>query len=293
MNRFVKSRSMIAVLLIMLLVSICSVSLASEETFNLLMLGIDTMNPESPGRSDTMILAQITPATGEVRMVSFLRDLYVPIADVGKTRLNAAYYFGGSELVKSTLEKNFGVQIDSMVSVNFSLLEDLIDQIGGVDVEVAAFELTHLNAIIRSHNKRNGTSVEDGVISEAGLHHMSGKQALSFSRIRKIDNDFQRTSRQHMVLMGIMKELTQMDFLPLSKLIATNLGRVENDISLADINRLLPMVLNIKNIKMTTAHVPFEGTYSDQTIDGMMVLVPNIQQNKTLIQEFLAVESGV
>lgn len=291
MNHVFSSRKLVAALLAMLLIFASSVSFAQEDVFNLLMLGIDTKNPESPGRSDTMILAQITPSTGEVRMVSFLRDLYVPIEDVGKTRLNAAYYFGGAELVQKTLEKNFGVQIDSTISVNFSLLEDLIDQIGGVDVDVEPYELAQLNATIRGFNKSYGFSVDDDVLSSAGLHHLNGKQALSYSRIRKIDNDFKRTSRQHMVLKGIMNELTKLDFLSLSKLIATNLNRVENDISLSDINRLLPMVLNVKNIEMTTAHVPFEGTYSDQTIDDMMVLVPDLTTNQKMIQEFLAGET--
>ncbi|MEG2701553.1 MAG: LCP family protein, partial [Clostridia bacterium] len=190
----------------------------------------------------------------------------------------------------ATLQNNFGVRVDRTMAVNFSLMADLIDQIGGVDVEVTEQERTQLNSILRFYNKKSGVAQEDGLLSSAGEQHLNGKQALSFSRIRKIDSDFQRTSRQHRVLLGILKQLTHMDFVSLAALAATNMNKVTTDLRLEDINALLPIVMNAANLRLRSTHVPFDGTYEDQTINGMMVLVPNLSRNKKLIGEFLTQE---
>lgn len=261
-----------------------------DAPFNLLLIGVDTYQPEDAGRSDAMILAQITPETGDIKLVSFLRDLYVSVPGHGKTRLNAAYFYGGAELLRQTLEKSFGVRVDRTLAVNFSLMAELIDQIGGVDVEVSEKELVQLNSILKFYNQKNGMAESDGLLRESGLQHLTGKQALSFSRIRKIDSDFQRISRQHLVLLGVLKQLTQLDFVALAKLAAANLYRVETDIRLEDVNRLLPLMMNAADLRMRSTRVPFDGTFSDETINGMMVLVANLDQNRRLVRDFLAEE---
>lgn len=112
-------------------------ALASEaETMNILLIGVDTDTADQAGRSDAMLLVRITPETGDVRMVSFLRDLYLPIPGQGSSRLNAAYFFGGEELLKRTLKENFGVSVDRFVTVHFSLMAELIDLAGGVEIEI-------------------------------------------------------------------------------------------------------------------------------------------------------------
>lgn len=169
-------------------------------------------------------------------------------------------------------------------------MADLVDQVGGVGVEVTDAERRQLNAILKFYNKKNGMGETDGLLMESGMQHLTGKQALSFSRIRKIDSDFQRTSRQHLILLGVVKQLTQMDFVSLAKLAATNMTRVKTDIQLEDVNALLPLLMNAGNLRMRSTHVPFEGAYSDETINGMMVLVPNLDRNKKQIRDFLAAE---
>lgn len=101
-------------------------ALGEESALNLLLIGTDTYEEDAAGRSIAMLLMRIEPKSKEVRLVSFLRDLYVPIPGYGSTRLNAAYYFGGEEL-KTALFQNFGASVDRTVKVNFSLLADVID----------------------------------------------------------------------------------------------------------------------------------------------------------------------
>ena len=262
----------------------------AQDTFNLLLIGFDSYDPEEPGRSDSMILAQITPQTGDIKLVSFLRDLYVPIPGHGSTRLNAAYYYGGAELLKQTLQNSFGVRVDRSMAVNFSLMVELIDQLGGVQVDVTDKELKQLNSILKFYNKKMGVAEKDGLLEQSGTQNLTGKQALSFSRIRKIDSDFQRTSRQHLVLLGIMRKLTTLDFNALTALAAQNITKVETDIQLSDVSSLLQLLMNASNLRMRSVHVPFDGTYADATVNGMMVLNANLSRNAELISQFLAEE---
>lgn len=262
---------------------------AAPESLNVLVIGVDTDAADKAGRSDTMLLAKLTPETGDVRLVSFLRDLYVPIAGHGKTRLNAAYFFGGEALLKSTLEKQFGVRIDRTVTVHFALMADLIDRAGGVEIDVQPRELKQLNDIIKRYNKRVGAAVMNGVVENAGLQRLSGKQALSYSRIRKIDSDFARTTRQQQVLAALLGQVRTLSPFALTKLALSALGDVQTDLTLTDLTALMPLVTG-KEVNIRNAHVPFPAAFSEETIGGMQVLVPNLERNKQLLKRFLTEE---
>ncbi|MBR6299985.1 MAG: LCP family protein, partial [Clostridia bacterium] len=103
--------------------------------YHLLLLGIDNPSDAITGRSDTMLLASLNARTGELRLISFMRDTYVKIPRHGHNRLNAAYAYGGPDLLIETLEKEFGVHVDGYVAVNYALMTELVDAIGGIDIE--------------------------------------------------------------------------------------------------------------------------------------------------------------
>ena len=258
---------------------------AQMQPLNILLIGVDTIREETNGRSDAMILVRADPEGGEARMVSFLRDLYVAIPGVGKTRLNAAYYYGGEQLLKETLQRNFGVEIDRTVTVYFSMLAELVDQLGGVEIDVSPRELAQLNNILNDYNDSYGLS--GGQVDQAGLQRLNGKQALCYSRIRKIDSDFQRTSRQQAVIAAMLRQAQTLDRWQLFWLALQNLPRVRTDLSLGDIAQLLPLVTNAQQLELQTARVPFDGAYADETINGMMVLTPNLERNRAKLHAFL------
>ena len=106
---------------------------AEEKPLRILLIGVDAYEDQSRGRSDTMVLVQADPAAGEIRALSFLRDLYVPIPGCGTTRLNAAYSFGGESLLKTALKNNFGVEVDRTVTVSFDSLCRIVDALGGIE----------------------------------------------------------------------------------------------------------------------------------------------------------------
>lgn len=267
---------------ILALILLTGSAMAGEKTaLNLLIIGVDSASPGKTGRSDTMMLAQIDYQNNDVRLVSFLRDLYVPIPGHGRTRLNAAYFYGGEELLRKTLKANFGVEVDRTVTVHYKVLADLVDQLGGVEIDVTEAERRHLNKLLLDY----GGTVPD--VSEPGLQRLNGLQALTYSRIRKIDSDFQRTSRQQTVIAAMLREMSGMGKWPLFRLAVSNMSKVQTDFTLGDLYRLAPMMGKLDELTITTAHVPFEGAYTDETISGMMVLKPNLEKNQKLLKTFL------
>lgn len=254
---------------------------AGAEGMNILLIGVDSLANDTTGRSDTMILVRAEPDSGRIRMVSFLRDLYVHIPTVGKTRLNAAYYYGGEALLKQTLEENFGVSVDHTVTVHFSLLSDLINQLGGIEIDVTDAERKHLNRLLRDDG------LTDMQLERAGLQHLNGQQALAYSRIRKLDSDFQRTSRQQNVLLSMLNRAGELGYWELLKLALANLPKVQTDLQFTDIVNLAPLVTKLDTLNLQLARVPFDGAFSEETIDGMMVLKPNLDRCRRELKTFL------
>lgn len=278
-----------AALLCALMLTVAALPAAADANpFHVLLIGVDTQEEDQAGRSDVMLLISLSPEDGSVRMLSFLRDLYVAIPDHGHSRLNAAYFYGGERLLRDTLKSAFGVRVNRYAAVHFSLMAELVDLAGGVEVDVSKKELAQLNEIIRHSNKSAGEAVERELLAAPGRQRLTGKQALSYCRIRKIDSDFQRTSRQQAVLTALFEQVRTLDAPSLIKFVLQALGKVETDLTLQDISALLPMLTEVDVSAIQTARVPFDGAYTDETINGMMVLKPDLKQNQRLIERFLS-----
>lgn len=261
-----------------------------SDVFDLLLIGTDAYDDDQRGRSDAIILVRLDAAHKTIRMVSFLRDLYVKIPGRGSNRINASYIWGGPELLRETLEANFGVTVDAYAEVNFERLTKVIDAIGGVTVEVSEAEREQLNSILRFYNTHTGSDADDQLLEASGEQLLTGKQALCFSRIRKIDSDFQRTSRQRKVIEAAFHQAMGLDMLSLITLALDNMDAVTTDLSAEDVVKLAPLAIRSKNAAFSSMQVPAEGTYSSQTVNGMAVLVPNLKKNQQKLQAFLADE---
>ena len=167
-------------------------------------------------------------------------------------------------------------------------MAELVDLAGGIEVDVSRKELAQLNEIIRHSNKSTGEAVEQELLAAPGRQRLTGRQALSYCRIRKIDSDFQRTSRQQAVLTALFEQVRTLDAPSLIQFVLQALGKVETDLTLQDISALLPMLTEVDVSAIQTARVPFDGAYTDETINGMMVLKPDLKQNQRLIERFLS-----
>lgn len=286
---------MLRILLCLVLAAALALPARAEDTkdeavFDLLLIGTDATTEEETGRSDAMVLLRLDAEAGEIRLVSFLRDLYVRIPGHGRNRLNAAYVFGGAELLMDTLEENFGVRADAWAEVDFSRLVKVIDRIGGVEAEVSEAERRQLNGILAHYNRDVGDRDKDGLLKQTGLVTLTGKQALCYSRIRKIDGDFQRTSRQREVIEGAFRKVTALDAWSLMVLAVENLDAVNTNLSAWEIIRLIPLALRARNASFASMTVPMEGAWQDKKVNGMQVLSVDEAAVRAAVRTFLAGE---
>lgn len=181
-----------------------------QRTHNILLLGTDQRDLEYIGRTDTIMVLAVDQANHRAALVSFPRDVYLPIPGVGYNRINVAYPFGeevkkggGLPLLMSTIDKNFGIPIDSYVRIDFSGFQDVIDALGGVDVVVDCPLYDEL--IYRYFNTYT---------LEPGTYHMNGQQALYYARSRKTTSDFDRSRRQQRVLLAVRKRVLDGGLVP-------------------------------------------------------------------------------
>lgn len=246
---------------------------AGAHVVNVLLVGADYQSGDR-ARSDSMILCTFNTKTDTITMTSLMRDMYVQIPGYYSNRINAAYAIGGMELLQETLVYNFGLQVDGVVEVDFSRFEELIDLLGGVEIELSGQEASFINT-------KNGDSLS------AGTHTLNGAQALWYSRFRgDSSGDFGRTNRQRVVLGKLLegyrgaslKQLLGMmdDILPM---ITTDLSKRE---ILGYVKDLFPM---LTDAQLVTQRIPAEGGYYMTRIDGMSVLVPDMKFNIEILKD--------
>ena len=259
--------------------------------YRLLILGIDQPGDSLKGRSDTMILAVLNTRQNSLKLVSFMRDLYVKISGSGHNRLNAAYAFGGEKKLRKTLEDNFGIAADGYLAVNYSLMADLVDAIGGVELTVEEYELKPLNGILGYYNYQRGIPENEGMLAVSGTCVLTGLQAMSYARIRKTDSDFERVGRQQRVIQAIYRQIQQASAEQIIDAISGFIGSVGTDVSLSDALSLLKDIIRLDQLEIETLSIPVKGAFSSQVIRDTYYLVPNLKRNREALMDFLSYDS--
>lgn len=189
-----------------------TVDLDLEDYYNVLVFGVDSRADEleKNTRSDTMILVSINTKTKEIKLTSFYRDTYVQIDGHDYNKLGHAYSYGGATLALSTFNKNFDLDLDTYVTVNFTSVANAINMLGGVEVEVKEAEIPHINKYGGEIARINGCKYTN--VTTHGKITLDGYQAIGYSRIRKLGNgDFERTNRQRAVLNAMFAKLKKSD----------------------------------------------------------------------------------
>ena len=257
---------------------------------HILLLGIDARPGETTGRTDTMIILTVDTDTKTIKLMSLMRDIIVAIPGYDNNRLNAAYVFGGADLLLQTIENNFGIHIEHYVGVNFSMLADLIDQIGGLTLTVESeYYMDRINAVIKEDNKVLGIDTNDGLLTQPGEQLMTGKQAQAYARYRygTSDGDFGRTARQREVITKIFYKLADMSVVELAAIAAANIDNVVTNLTLQDMMALAPALISLKDATIAELRIPVDNGYSFQTVRGMSVIVPDRTKTMEAIADFL------
>lgn len=260
---------------------------------NIMLIGQASRGGEEAKLADTMILATLNRETKTLTLTSFLRDTYIKLPNYkghtcGKNRINTCYALGyawgdtlgAMEMLDMLILEQFGVEVDYNFEVDFEAFEQVINILGGIEVELTEAEATYLTN--DDHN--------DGAF-EAGLNLLDGDEALAYARMRKSsadDNDFKRTSRQRTVISKIIDKCRSMSLTDLNKLVTTILPMVTTDMPTDVITtyamELLPI---ISDLEIVSNQCPAEGTYSGQIVEiygvNSGVIVPDVQKNKELL----------
>lgn len=253
---------------------------------NILLIGNDSRTEDESGRSDAMILISISSKTNSIHMTSILRDIYVDIPGHDGNRLNAAYAYGGAELLMETLEENFDIEVNRYMLVNFQAFANVVDAVGGVDIDVTNEEVQYINGYLVEYNqlegRPEGTDYLDTSLS--GNIHLNGPQALAFCRNRYIGTDFARTERQRKVLTAVIKKAPVAMLTNGSGLMDAFASNITTNLTQSELNGLMLQAPSMLTYDLVQASIPLEGTYSDATIRGMSVLEVDFEANKEYIQ---------
>ena len=253
--------------------------ISNNNVFNILLMGIDKNKDGSDGRSDTNILVSINKDSKKIHLVSFMRDTYLDIPTVDKTKFNAAFANGGAALTMQTLENNFRVNIDKYVSVNCDNFEDIIDKMGGIDVEMT-------KEAARYENKVMGSSLKEGT------NHLNGKLCLYYARMRYVtdkdgSNDFGRTARQRQIVSLIISKVKSLNPIKANKIMYDYLPYVKTNLTDSELVYLASIAVTASNYDMDKMQVPAQNAFQSEKINGADVLVPDLEKNCQLLREFL------
>ena len=268
----------------------------------ILVMGIDKRRDEEFGawRTDTMIVARIDPETHEASMLSVPRDLYVLLPDYGRgahgSRINTAnvygeisdYPGGGPALAKRAIYKNFGIEVDRYVMIDFDGFRKIVDHIGGITVDVP-------RGIVDTRYPTEDYGYMR-VEFESGVQHMDGDRALIYARTRHSSSDFARAERQQQVIMAIRDKALSLGILPsltpanLVSLVDTVGNSVKTDLTLDEMWALAQVARDVEDGGISRGVVGPNYIRPIINSDGSEVLLPRWNEIMPLVEDELGFE---
>lgn len=269
-----------------------------DNLLNILLIGSDSRDEENDrGRSDSMMLLTINKETEEIFLTSFMRDMYVSIPGKGNNRINAAYAYGGADLLMDTIEENFRIPVDKYIEIGFDTFMDVIDSCGGISgIPMTEEELECMNGYMHEINKLHGLDLKDGYHDGKpdadGTYSLTGKQALSYSRIRYVSNgeesnDFGRTARQRTVILALYDKIKDLNMLELNKLLLDILPNVKTNIEKGEFFSLLLDCGKYISYDITESRIPIDGSYDALKVNRMSVIGVDFNKNIEYLHNML------
>ena len=211
---------------------------AVDGYYNILLLGVDArdMTNLEGNRSDAIMVLSINEETSDVKIISVYRDTYLKLGDTPTyDKITHACIYGGPEMTMKTLNQAMDLDISNYVVVNFKAVADLVDAVGGIDVDVEDYEIEELNKYTIETAGNIGYSNYQ-LVSQAGIQKLDGCQAVSYSRIRKgVGDDFKRTERMRTVISLTTEKMKEMSFKDLRKVIKLITPQTKTNISKGNI----------------------------------------------------------
>ena len=278
-----------------------------DNVFNILLLGIDSRDKDAQsmeGRSDAVIICSINKDTGSVTLSSIARDTAVEVPGYkSRKRINTAYKFGctkggstaaGAELAMKTVNRNFQMNIEHYVVVNIHGRAEIIQALGGVDMEMTRAEASAINYELFEKEPMDSNEGRTRLKLEDGVQHLDGMQAVTYGRIRNLkgQNDLNRNERQRHLLEVLLEQVMDgMDFTKLLTLIQTALPYGKTNLTSDELLELGSAVLSgeaMKNLQgggmvLNQFSIPMVGEYGYREFGGVSLVYISERRMKTTL----------
>ena len=251
---------------------------------NVLLIGADGIDFDSADqRSDSMIIATLDSNNDKIKLTSLYRDALVYIPGHGEDKMNASFSLGGPELVMETIKYNYDLNIEKYVMINFAGFENVIDQIGGVEIDVQEYQIHELNKYIGVD-----TGGDSPLVEGPGLQNLNGKQALSYARIRKgVGDDFERTERQREVLFKLAEKLQDTNPIKYFGIANGMLDYLRTNMQLSECLNMAYTIFKFPSLDMEQLSIPAPELCEDEEVDGNMVLKMDRYENAVILNDFI------
>lgn len=258
------------------------ISQKDSKVENILVFGVDSRGSNDVTcRADAILVVSIDHRHDKLKMISLMRDTGVKIEGRSSVdKLTHAYAYGGVGLLINTINDNFGLDIQRFVMLDFGSSSKVIDLVGGVDILVSASEVKYANQSINEENMLLGTNVP--LLTHEGMQTLCGVQATSWARIRKLDSDYVRSSRQRTLAIALIKKVGEMGRLEQTALLEDSMGMFETNMNALDMMRIaLAAIEVLGNVEEYRA--PCDGMFTVQQDPWIMFVdwdqqIPDLHQ---------------
>ncbi|WP_194191055.1 LCP family protein [Clostridium chrysemydis] len=237
---------------------------------NIALFGIDAPQGKV-GRSDSVMVLTIDEKNKKLKLTSIMRDSYVNIPGHGDDKLTHAYAFGGPELAIKTLNENYKLNIKDFMAVNFTSMPEIIDKLGGVEIDITKEEISHISGV-----------------THPGKQNLNGEEALAYSRIRHATGgDYQRTNRQRTVLDAIFNKVKNISITEIPGFIDSFLPYVKTNMSSSELIGLATDVIPLMSNGLESARFPLNGYCEGKIINKVWYLVFDRKTTLKQIQDYI------
>lgn len=261
-----------------------------DSIINVAFFGSDSrdLNNMNAGRADTIMIISINPMKKSIKMISIPRDTYVDVPGHGKTKINHSYAYGQEQLAIKTINSNFGLNITEYVTINFEGLINVINAVGGIDINISKDELKVLNDYLEESYRIMGKEYKP--MTEYGDVHMNGEQALAHCRDRYVGSDFTRAERQREVLNKVMEKVSKKSLGEIMDLVDVFLKQVRTNINVSEYLSLGTSAFANMNEYMSnviSAQVPSTSYAKGDYIGGVYYFVSDLDTAKKDMYDYI------
>ncbi|QAA33876.1 LCP family protein [Clostridium manihotivorum] len=254
-----------------------------EGVINVLLIGTDGRTLNENCRSDSIIIATLDTNHKKIKYTSIMRDSYVQIKGHGEDKINSAFAYGGPKLLIDTIYRNFNIKLDKYILVNFWGFEDIVNELGGIDIEIKDYEIKEMNKYIGEVDKLKSPN-----IVRPGLQHLDGQQALAYSRIRKVGNgSYERTERQRRVLTEVGKKVMNINPVQYPSILNTIIQYFKTNVEPIQLMNYAYTAYTMGDVAFEGLQLPASELCEGTLYRGTWVFLIDKQQNARILNEFI------